>query len=359
MSNAQVTKEQIERARQASLADYVRSKGFECEQCRRELHVKGFGGLNINLDTNSWYCFSQNKGSKNPIDCLTEIFGMDFKEAVVELAGGGYTYSDDYKPFRPSNTANEHKSSKELILPEKADNMKRVYAYLCNTRKIAPEVVSKLAHDGLLYQDIKGNAVFLHMVDKKIVGAEIQGTSTYKRYKGVATGTSNSVFSLQYGVPNKCYVFESTIDLISFSQIASEDVLKNSVLVSMAGLKPSAIQPYKDKGLEIISCVDNDEAGQSFTESNGLASFREQLISEGVKDWNDLLKKYANSVPEQQNPKCEIAAPTVDISVSAHETEESRDYDWDKAIECLTEILTKHDIPSSNRRTSKTHELER
>lgn len=53
------TTEQIEQARQASLADFFIKNGFEAELTRNELHVKGYGGLYINTDTNEWYCFSQ------------------------------------------------------------------------------------------------------------------------------------------------------------------------------------------------------------------------------------------------------------------------------------------------------------
>ncbi|MGN0682529.1 MAG: DUF3991 domain-containing protein [Oscillospiraceae bacterium] len=67
-----------------------------------------------------------------------------------------------------------------------------------------------MAHDKLLYQDTRGNAVFVHRDDNgKIVGAEIQGTNFEKRYKGVAQGTRESVFTVKIGQqPNKCYVFE-------------------------------------------------------------------------------------------------------------------------------------------------------
>lgn len=348
--SGQVTKEQIERARQASLADYVQRMGYDCEMSRRELHVKGFGGLNINTETNSWYCFSKSKGSKNPIDCLTEIFGMDFKDAVLQLAGGSLSYSEDYKPFKPTIT---EKNTKELVLPERAENMKRVYAYLCNTRKISSEIVSHLAHEGLLYQDVKGNAVFLHKSNGSIVGAEIQGTSTYKRYKGVATGTSNSVFSLMYGVPEKCYVFESTIDLISFTQIASQEELRNSVLVSMAGLKPSAIQSYIDKGLNIFSCVDNDEAGESFTKTNGFQSFRGLLVAEGVKDWNDLLKKRSSSA-EVTKPVPEPPVARMD-ETSPQAAKEDKSFDWDKTRLELEEILAKHGVPPCKSVAKQTH----
>ncbi len=59
--------------------------------------------------------------------------------------------------------------------------------------------------------------MFLHMDDNGgILGAELQGTNTYQRFKGVAAGTSESVFALKIGEPNKVYVFESAIDLLSF-----------------------------------------------------------------------------------------------------------------------------------------------
>ncbi len=53
------TTEQIEQARQASLADFFTQNGFETELSRNELHVKGYGGLYVNTETNEWYCFSQ------------------------------------------------------------------------------------------------------------------------------------------------------------------------------------------------------------------------------------------------------------------------------------------------------------
>ena len=99
--------------------------------------------------------------------------------------------------------------------------MRNVFAYLCKARKIDSKIVSDLAHNGMLYQDKRGNAVFLHIDDNgEILGAELQGTNTYQRFKGVAAGTADSVFSLKVGTPNKVYVFESAIDLLSFRQLA-------------------------------------------------------------------------------------------------------------------------------------------
>lgn len=52
MSYTNQTDEIIEQARHANLCEYFKSNGYEVEQSRNELHVKGDGGLYINEDTN-------------------------------------------------------------------------------------------------------------------------------------------------------------------------------------------------------------------------------------------------------------------------------------------------------------------
>ncbi len=178
------TDEQLKAARSANLAEYFQTHGFDCELRRNELHVKGFGGFYINTETNEWYCFSKGgkNGGRNAVNCLMEMLGMDLKTAVSELANGSYirpTYNEQYSSPPPKK--------RELVLPERADNEKRVFAYLCQTRKIDSKIVETLVREGLLYQDKRGNAVFLHKDEnEQIIGAEIQGTNTYKRFKGVA-----------------------------------------------------------------------------------------------------------------------------------------------------------------------------
>ena len=295
-------KEQVEAARSANLADYFLSHGYECELKRDELHVKNYGGLFVNVNTGGWYCFSENKGGTNAVNCLTEMLGMDFKTAVAELSGTAVSVTRE----RENNSFSSPK--KELEMPEKAENMKKVFAYLCKTRGISSDIVSQLAHEKLLYQDIRGNAVFVHKDDNgEIIGAEIQGTNSEKRYKGVARGTSNSVFAFKIGEPKKCYVFESAIDLLSFKQLANQEKIQNSVLISMAGLKPSCLKKFADDGLKIYSCVDNDEAGRAFEAVNNLQSCRKVLEENGVKDYNELLKKISvpRDIPREKRENAE------------------------------------------------------
>ena len=59
MSYSQQNTDLIEKARQASLADFFTQNGFETELSRNELHVKGYGGLYVKTETNEGYCFSQ------------------------------------------------------------------------------------------------------------------------------------------------------------------------------------------------------------------------------------------------------------------------------------------------------------
>lgn len=304
MDDEKITQEQIEAARSANLAEYFRANGYDCEQRKDELHIKGYGGFYVNVNSGAWTCFSENKGGTNAINCLTDMLGMDFKTAVKELAGSAIDLSQI--PRRENNSFSAKK--KELVLPEKAKDMKKVFAYLCKTRGISSEIVSQLAHDKLLYQDIRGNAVFVHKNESgEIVGAEIQGTNSEKRYKGVAQGTSESVFSVKIGEPKKCYVFESAIDLLSFKQLANPEKIQNSVLVSMAGLKVNSLKSITEKGLKIYSCVDNDEAGRSFTKTNNFTPCRRILEENGVKDYNELLQKITRDLSQTQTKSPQIS----------------------------------------------------
>lgn len=312
--------EQVIKARNANLAEYFQTHGYDCELKRDELHIKGFGGFNVNVKTNQWYCFAENKGGNNSINCLKEMLGMDFKTAVKELTGSDISYSHSER-----KTNSFSNSKKELKLPEKADNMRKVFAYLCKTRGLSNDIVSQLARDGLLYQDVRGNAVFVHKDDNgEIIGAEIQGTNSEKRFKGVAQGTSDSLFSVKINknvATEKCYVFESAIDLLSFKQLANPDKIQNAVLVSMAGLKPNALQKINSK-VKIYSCVDADEAGDRFTQDNKLKRCKtnDDLIKFQVKDYNDLLRKLtetitlSNEKPVQNNQ----TVPQKNFKTSSH-----------------------------------------
>ena len=79
--------------------------------------------------------------------------------------------------------------------------------------------------------------------------------------------------------------------MLSFPQLARPSKLQDSVLVSMAGLKPSTLNPLAELCLPLYACVDNDEAGSRFISENNLIPCNKVLADSGVKDFNELLQK--------------------------------------------------------------------
>ena len=64
---------------------------------------------------------------------------------------------------------------------------------------------------GTLYQDKKGTAVFVRRDETgNIVGAEVHGTNTFKRYKGIV-GDGDNVVSFKIGEPNKVAILKEKI----------------------------------------------------------------------------------------------------------------------------------------------------
>ncbi len=194
------TEEQIRRANERSISEYFRQAGYSCKQIRSETHIAGFGGFYVK-DTsvpNQFYVHSQQTGGTGLVSCLMKVLNMPFKEAVQtaldgEQGKGEKSYSsaktqNNYtSQYRAAQPVSEPKS--QFIKPQKGENNRRVYSYLTKTRFIEPDIVNAFIRAGLLYQDTKGNAVYLHKDNGKPCGAEIHGTSG-KSYTVGNTGYS-------------------------------------------------------------------------------------------------------------------------------------------------------------------------
>ncbi|MCM1524780.1 MAG: DUF3991 and toprim domain-containing protein, partial [Ruminococcus sp.] len=74
----------------------------------------------------------------------------------------------------------EEREKKKFTMPQKDKDNRKVFAYLTKQRRISPQVVNELIDTGLLYQDVKGNAVFLDIKDGVPCGAEFHGTGSKK-----------------------------------------------------------------------------------------------------------------------------------------------------------------------------------
>ena len=318
----------VQAAREADLVTYFQQNGFSVERKGSEFYVKEYPSLCIKPSTNQWYFHYTREGAtNNSINCLTKVLGMDFNQAVFSLTGQDISRmrsSDFPKSQRPAMTTpprmlRRESEKKELQMPEQSEKTGRLFAYLCQTRKIPPHIVEELLHTGLLYQSENtvqcerdgqqktfhnANAVVVHRGgDGQAIGAEIQGLNSFKRFKSMAPGTGDSVFmftpiAARDGKMRRAYLFESAIDLMSFYSFCKQkELMEGSALISMAGLKPTIPKKLRAEGVEIISCVDSDEAGQRFEHDNGFArseSVRQKLDDLGFKDWNERLTFVAN-----------------------------------------------------------------
>lgn len=318
----------VQAAREADLVAYFQQNGFTVERKGSEYYVKEYPSLCIKPSTNQWYFHYTREGAtNNSINCLTKVLGMDFNQAVFSLTGQDISMmrsADFPKSMRPAMTTpprlpRREPEIKELQMPEQSEQTGRLFAYLCQTRKIPPRIVEELLHTGLLYQSEStvycerdgqpknfhnANAVFVHRGgDGQAIGAEIQGLNSFRRFKSMAPGTGDSVFmftpvAARDGRLHRAYLFESAIDLMSFYTFCEQKtLLTGSALISMAGLKPTIPKKLRAEGVEIVSCVDSDEAGQRFEHENGFErseSVRQKLDDLGFKDWNERLVFKAN-----------------------------------------------------------------
>lgn len=286
------TPEQIEQANNADIANYVQSR-FQCKMEGKEIHIKGFGGLYVNPETNEFFCHSANKGGKGLLEFCKKMLDMPFVEAMRECVGE----AAEVKQFTPKTVA-EPQEKKEFSMPEKADNgYKNIYAYFINTRSISPDVVREFANKGLIYPTVskgvsqttgkeyqKINAVFLHKNEKgEPCGADIQGIDINPdyRFKGCTPrDESDRGFVYEKGSPEKIdtvYLFEAPIDLMSFVELHPE--IENAKFVALSGLKPSTAEPYINSDLKVVSCVDNDTAGIKFNNQILFSKMQDNLFS--------------------------------------------------------------------------------
>lgn len=270
-----ISQDLIRQARQTSLVAYLMSREEQLKRVGANYVFKEHDSLYIKDNMFVWY--SQQKQG-NSIDFLMLYYGMKFDVAVSELTRTTLpTISqEEQKPPQPSS---------------KADNEKRVLAYLCKTRGLENRLIFALIKQEKLYQDNKGNCNFV-ICDwqEKPIGTEIVGTGD-TRYKQI-TIHSGYGFHQTYGIPTEALYFESAIDLLSCYQMF-QNKLTHHILVSMGGLNSSIIHelratmPYLNHWL----CVDNDIAGSNFIKEirQNIKDTHTFRPPKNFKDWNEWL----------------------------------------------------------------------
>ncbi|WP_378955680.1 DUF3991 domain-containing protein [Pelosinus sp. sgz500959] len=279
----------INQAKQTDLVSYLSLRGEPLIRKGSEYQHGDHDSLFIKGNVFRWYS-KIGKGGKcfsgAAIDFVMEFYGMTFIQAVAELTGVNNGQVTPYVPV-----ANK---PKVLVMPNKADNVRRVFAYLVQTRRIDKKVLQLCFDRHLIYQDTFGNVVFrMKDINGHIVGAEIRGTGSV-RYTGIASGSLYGYgFNLSIGTNcERMIVLESSIDLLSFISLHYKN-LGGRVLLSMAGLKEQTLlnmaNLYNIDLKNVCCATDNDEAGINFANKMQLEYGTKTFLPNSAKDWNEVL----------------------------------------------------------------------
>jgi len=156
---------------------------------------------------------------------------------------------------------------KNMVLPPKNKDYRRVYAYLMQTRGLSKDVIYDFIHQKLIYEDaLHHNIVFLgYDPEGNIRYAGLRGTADIygKKFKMDVPGNDKN-----YGVnivnkdSRELFVFESVIDCMSYIDLTGDNV-SNKLVLGMVEDNPLE-QFLKDYShISVINfCLDNDDAAK-------------------------------------------------------------------------------------------------
>ena len=183
----------------------------------------------------------------------------------------------------------------DFRLPEKSETNETVIKYLTEIRRLEKDLVEEWIAGGNIYEEKKHhNVVFVGRDADGIPRyAHCRGTGEIK-YRGDVAGSDKSYGFCHRGADNQLFVFEASIDLLSFIQLFPKDWKKRSYL-SLGGVSSVALMTFLSERPQITSiflCLDNDHAGNEACEK--LAGeipdgYRVIRLKPARKDWNEIL----------------------------------------------------------------------
>ena len=143
------SQEQIDRANQVNLEDFLRTQGETLTRSGKEYRWKCHDSLTVR--GNKWFRHSQSKGGY-PVDFVMEFYGKSFPEAVRMLISEEGTGVQEARPAPPP----------DFRLPLRNLSNTKVLDYLTKQRRIAPAIVEHFIASGDLYEEASHhNAVFV------------------------------------------------------------------------------------------------------------------------------------------------------------------------------------------------------
>lgn len=303
------SEDQIRRARETDLAEFLRSRG---ETVRRSGAEYEWVGHHITLRGNRWYDQYRQHGG-GAISFVQTQFGLPYGQAVGLLLG------EEGMLLPEPSRERERSTPRPFTLPPAHGNMRRIFAYLLHQRGLDREVVYAFVHRRLIYEDAKHhNAVFVGVdEDGHPRHAHKRSTSAHQgSYRGNQPG-SEAAFSFHWvGTSDRVFVFEGPIDLLAYITLHPERWREHNY-VTLCSVGDQALLHQLEQHphwRQIVLCLDNDHAGRE-----AMGRIRKKLEGFGYsdvtirlseyKDWDEDLKAVKGmwAIPAQPEQKEELS----------------------------------------------------
>lgn len=294
--------ELVKIANSQDVFDILRRSGEPLKKVGREYRHRDHNSLVITPEK-GFYWFSKDYGSKSPINYFQKVHEMDFVSAATKvLEAMNYDFTLQNIVVEKEDYTNPLYLSEDFTLPERAEDNRRVFAYLVKTRHIDKDIVSSMIREGLIYQSKKyNNLVFLGKdYEGNIVSAFTRTTLTNTENaswtRGDARGSKKEFrFRIENPTNKVVNVFESEIDILSYLSL-QDKYARNENYISLGGVTDKAILKFlenRDDIEHINICTDNDEAGHKFASELSQKLGRDYRITREIpigKDFNEDLK---------------------------------------------------------------------
>jgi len=254
----------VEQARSADMIAFFEKRcGVTFTKHYGAYRCKQHPSLAVKNDRRSWYWHSKGVGGCGPLSYLIKIENMPFRKAVETAT------CLDLIPLPPQSAAEQPKA---LRLPPKADSPTRLFDYLCIKRGVDSSIVHALIQRKALYEDARGNCVFVGFGEHgEPRFASVRGTYGVRPFRMDCAGSDKRYsFCLENSYSNKLFILESPIDAMSRASIENifsndKNAWKSCNYISLAGTSDTALHFFLNKRptvKELVFCLDSDDAGQ-------------------------------------------------------------------------------------------------
>lgn len=279
------TQEQKDKARSTDLVDLLERQGERLKRSGNEYQWRD-GSNKVTIRGNLWYHQYEEVGG-DAIDFVRKFYNKDYPEAMEYLLNG---YGGTLTAAPPIQ-----QKEKAFIMPERNENMRRVYAYLLHKRGINREIINAFAHKNMIYESLPHhNAVFVgYDSSGEPCHAHKRGSGSQSTYKGNAEGSMPEYSFHWNGTSDKLFLFEAPIDMLSYISMNPYQWQKNTYAASCSVADRVLFQCLKDNPTirEIYLCLDNDEAGQTaakrISDKLFVMGYKAEILTPIHKDWNE------------------------------------------------------------------------